>query len=76
MMTKSNAKEDLEKSLLACVEMVDDKVPFIGPIMDLPIVNELEQVAVKMIVDYICDSEIDVEGMDATYGFHSSFWSM
>ena len=51
-------KDDIEETLAACLEMVDDKLPLIGPIMDLPIVNDIEHEVIKIVVDLVWDLEV------------------
>lgn len=46
----------LKQTLVALVEMLDDKIPVVGPFMDLPLVDAIESQLVVLVVDHVCDS--------------------
>jgi hypothetical protein len=48
---EENAKELLKELLVDALEMVDDKIG--GPVMDLPIVDEIEKNIVHVVVDVL-----------------------
>lgn len=55
-MSNENKMTDV---VIAVLEAIDDKIPYIGPLMDTPIVDELEKKAVECIVSYMIDYKLD-----------------
>ena len=52
----------IREAIYFAIEIIDDKVPMIGPILDLPFVDEIEKKAVDTIVDTVLShTAIDVE---------------
>lgn len=51
-----SSKDTLKKGIMAVLEIVDDKIPFVGPIMDIPIIDKLEEELVGCMVDMVCDA--------------------
>jgi hypothetical protein len=51
-------KEDLKIQVEALVEALDDMIPVVGKLMDLPFVNEIEKRIIENVVDYVWDAEL------------------
>ena len=50
---------------LACIEAVDDKIPIIGPLMDMECVDKVEKELVKRVVDIIVNYVFDEDVAEA-----------
>jgi len=58
----NNNAESVKQTLRCVIELVDDKLPVVGPLMDLPIVDELEEALVNRLVDAMLQVSADEEG--------------
>lgn len=59
----SDNREIVKEALVCALETVDDKIPIVGPFMDIPCIDKMERDLVSMIVDYLCDyqyGDIDI----------------
>lgn len=59
-------KQWYKNQLDAIVEVIDDMIPVVGKVMDLPVVDEIEQKIVDVVIDYVWDFNID--NMKEEYG--------
>lgn len=50
-------KQDVVNCLYAVVEMLDDQIPIVGKVLDLPIVNGIEHKVVEAFVDAVWDAQ-------------------
>lgn len=55
----SDNREIVKEAIICAIETVDDRIPVIGPLMDLPCVDRVERDMVTMFVDWVFDYVYD-----------------
>ena len=63
--TDDQMKKLVKESLEQMVEVLDNHIPIVGSLMDLPIIDALEKSAVDNIVDIAWQISLDIH--DCTY---------
>lgn len=65
----SDNREQVKEAIICALETLDDRIPFIGPFMDIPCVDKVERDVISRIVDYLCDCEFrDIDMLHVVSG--------
>lgn len=56
-MDDNNSKKAAKETIIAALEIIDSKIPVIGPFMDMPFIDRLEQDLVGVVVDSVWDAD-------------------
>jgi hypothetical protein len=63
-MSNNGSRDQIKQALQEIVEMFDDKIPYIGMIMDIPIVDKIEKETINKVVDVLFDENTNQNDPD------------